>query len=311
MAFIENAPEQIVAAAKELLEKGLVEGTSGNILAWMEDGNIAVYSFFARLPAAMTVDDIVIVNPAGDVVSGERGPTSEKYLHLAAMNAYEDIAVCIHSHAVYATMFAVAHQDIPSCIDESTVYLGGDIRCTEYCFEWFWPSWPSRSSRPSRAEVPRSSPTTGWWPSGRPCRRRCTTPLSWSARPRSSGGPSSSAASSRCPRRSTRTSARDYTSPPMMSEGRICSRLAELGLRLHGPHPPHDPLDAGGDPSGRGAHIRPASPDRRRADCVLALGRHRDGGGGSEAAAVCALTALAVLEQELGSLDRALSAPSQ
>jgi len=25
--FIENAPEQIVAAAKELLEKGLVEGT--------------------------------------------------------------------------------------------------------------------------------------------------------------------------------------------------------------------------------------------------------------------------------------------
>jgi len=46
--------------------------------------------------------------------------------------AYDDIAVCIHSHAVYATMFAVAHQDIPSCIDEFTVYLGGDIHCTEY-----------------------------------------------------------------------------------------------------------------------------------------------------------------------------------
>ncbi len=65
-------------------------------------------------------------------MAGERGPTSEKYLHLAVMNAYEDIAVCIHSHAVHATMFAVAHQDIPSCIDEFTVYLGGDIRCTEY-----------------------------------------------------------------------------------------------------------------------------------------------------------------------------------
>ena len=72
------------------------------------------------------------MNPAGDVVAGERGPTSEKYLHLAVMNAYEDIGVCIHSHAVHATMFAVAHHDIPSCIDEFTVYLGGDIRCTEY-----------------------------------------------------------------------------------------------------------------------------------------------------------------------------------
>jgi len=129
--FIENAPQQIVAAAKELLEKGLVEGTSGNISARMENGNIAVTpsSLDYRL---MTVEDIVIVNPEGDVVSGERGPTSEKYLHIAVQAAYEEFAVCIHSHAVHATMFAVAHQDIPSCIDEFTVYLGGDIRCSEY-----------------------------------------------------------------------------------------------------------------------------------------------------------------------------------
>ena len=97
----------------------------------MEDGNIAVTPSSLDYEV-MTVDDIVIVNPEGEVVRGERGPTSEKYLHLAVQAAYEDIAVCIHSHAVHATMFAVAHQDIPSCIDEFTVYLGGDIRCTEY-----------------------------------------------------------------------------------------------------------------------------------------------------------------------------------
>jgi L-fuculose-phosphate aldolase len=129
--FVENAPEQILAAAKELLEKGLVEGTSGNLSARMEDGNIAVTpsSLDYRI---MELDDIVIVNPAGDTVSGHRAPTSEKYLHLACLAAYEDIAVVIHSHAVYATMFAVAQQPIPSCIDEFTVYLGGDVRCTDY-----------------------------------------------------------------------------------------------------------------------------------------------------------------------------------
>jgi L-fuculose-phosphate aldolase len=131
MGFIENAPEQIVAAAQELLSKGLVEGTSGNISARMENGNVALTpsSLDYRV---MTVDDICVVDAAGEQVAGERGPTSEKYLHMAVMNAYEDIAVCIHSHAVHATMFAVAHQDVPSCIDEFTVYLGGDIRCTEY-----------------------------------------------------------------------------------------------------------------------------------------------------------------------------------
>jgi L-fuculose-phosphate aldolase len=129
--FIENAPEQVLAAAKELLEKGLVEGTSGNISARMENGNVAL------TPSSldyrdMKLEDIVIVNPEGETVQGERAPTSEKYLHMACLTAYEDIAVVIHSHAVYATMFAVAQQDIPSCIDEFTVYLGGDVRCTEY-----------------------------------------------------------------------------------------------------------------------------------------------------------------------------------
>jgi L-fuculose-phosphate aldolase len=130
--FIEDAPAQVLAAAKELLEKGLVEGTSGNISARQEDGNIAVTpsSLDYRV---MQLEDIVIVNPAGEVVSGDKAPTSEKYLHLACLAAYEDIAVVIHSHAVHATMFAVAQQDIPSCIDEFTVYLGGDIRCTDYC----------------------------------------------------------------------------------------------------------------------------------------------------------------------------------
>jgi L-fuculose-phosphate aldolase len=129
--FIENAPQQILAAAQELLEKGLVEGTSGNISARQEDGTIAVTpsSLDYRV---MTLEDIVVIDPSGEVVSGTRPPTSEKKLHLACMAAYEDIAVVIHSHAVHATMFAVAQQPIPACIDEFTVYLGGDVRCTEY-----------------------------------------------------------------------------------------------------------------------------------------------------------------------------------
>jgi L-fuculose-phosphate aldolase len=129
--FVENAPEQVLAAAKELLEKGLVEGTSGNISARQEDGTIAVTPSSLDY-REMELEDIVIINPDGDVVSGTRAPTSEKKLHLACLAAFDDIAVVIHSHAVYATMFAVAQQPIPSCIDEFTVYLGGEVRCTEY-----------------------------------------------------------------------------------------------------------------------------------------------------------------------------------
>ena len=38
----------------------------------------------------------------------------------------------IHSHPVHATMFAVARQPIPACVDEFAIYVGGDVRCAEY-----------------------------------------------------------------------------------------------------------------------------------------------------------------------------------
>ncbi len=86
--------------------------------------------------------------------------------------------------------------------------------------------------------------------------------------------------------------------------GRIADRLASLGLTLHGPHPPHDPLDAvvvHGD-------VARTSGQLPRIDgeltCVGTLGARRHCGAGRTAAEVCALNALAVLEHALGSLDR-------
>jgi L-fuculose-phosphate aldolase len=128
---IDNAAELVLHTAKELLEKGLVEGTAGNISARQEDGNLCVTPSSLDY-REMTLDDLVVISPAGEVVSGHRAPTSEKLLHMSCMAAFDDIAAVIHSHAVHASMFAVAQQPLPACIDEFSVYVGGDVRCTEY-----------------------------------------------------------------------------------------------------------------------------------------------------------------------------------
>jgi enamine deaminase RidA (YjgF/YER057c/UK114 family) len=89
-----------------------------------------------------------------------------------------------------------------------------------------------------------------------------------------------------------------------MSDGTIRARLTELGLTLHGPHPPHDPLDAVVVHDG----VARTSGQLPRIDgqltCLGHLGADVTVEEGREAAAVCALNALAVLEAELGSLDR-------
>jgi enamine deaminase RidA (YjgF/YER057c/UK114 family) len=89
-----------------------------------------------------------------------------------------------------------------------------------------------------------------------------------------------------------------------VTPGRITARLAELGLILYGPHPPHDPLDAVVVHAG----VARTSGQLPRIDgeltCLGRLGDTVTVEEGRRAAAVCALNALAVLEEALGSLDR-------
>jgi L-fuculose-phosphate aldolase len=131
--FVKDAPEAVLATAKDMLKRGLTEGTAGNISARQEDGTVVITPSSVDYDE-MTLDDLVVVALDGEVVSAKEGrsPSSEKMLHLSCYRAFDDIGSVIHSHPVYATMFAVAHQNIPACIDEFTVYVGGDVRVTEY-----------------------------------------------------------------------------------------------------------------------------------------------------------------------------------
>ena len=123
----------MLAAAKDMLRRGLVEGTAGNISARREDGNLVITPSSVDYQD-MALDDLVLVDPDGAVLAAKdgRGPSTEMQLHLACYRAFDDIGSVIHSHPVWATMFAVAHQPIPACIDEFAVYCGGDIRCADY-----------------------------------------------------------------------------------------------------------------------------------------------------------------------------------
>jgi L-fuculose-phosphate aldolase len=126
-----TTPQAVLAAAQRMLAEGLVEGTAGNISGRLADGRVCLTP--SSVPYdTMTLDDLVVVDLDGAVVSGERAPTTEKDLHLATLRRYPELGSVIHTHAVYATMFALAHEPIPAVIEEVVVYLGGDVPCCEY-----------------------------------------------------------------------------------------------------------------------------------------------------------------------------------
>ena len=133
MRYVDDAPGAVLTAAKEMLRRGLVEGTAGNISARQEDATIVITPSSVDY-AEMQLDDLVVIDLDGSTLSAKEGrsASSEKLLHLACYQAFDDVGSVIHSHPVFATMFAITHQDIPPCIDEFSIYVGGAVRCTRY-----------------------------------------------------------------------------------------------------------------------------------------------------------------------------------
>lgn len=123
--------EMVLWTAQEMLRSGLVEGTAGNLGARLPDGN-AVLTPSSLDYLEMTLDDLVVTDLDGNVLEGERSPTTEKALHLNALRLHDDIDATMHCHARFATMFSVTRQPIPAVIEEVVVYVGGDIEVADY-----------------------------------------------------------------------------------------------------------------------------------------------------------------------------------
>jgi L-fuculose-phosphate aldolase len=123
--------EQVFQACLKMLRVGLTGGTSGNISMRVDDSTIAISPSSVDYED-MEVDDIVIVDLEGEKVAGTLNASSEWQLHTECYKLYPEISSVVHTHPLYASMFAVTHQPIPVVLDEFSVYVGGEVPVSEY-----------------------------------------------------------------------------------------------------------------------------------------------------------------------------------
>jgi L-fuculose-phosphate aldolase len=131
MPEIDRVRAEVLAAARELDERGLVSGTAGNVSGKVDDSRFVLTP--SSVPySSMTLEDLVVVDLEGELLEGHRSPTSEMALHLECYRLYPEVGGVVHCHARHASMFAVAHRPIPAGIDEFVIYIGGDVPCADY-----------------------------------------------------------------------------------------------------------------------------------------------------------------------------------
>ncbi len=129
--LMEKARIELIKYGKKLVEAGLTKGTGGNLSVFdREHARVAItpsgIDFFEIKP-----EDIVIIDLEGNVIEGERTPSSEWEMHLMPYRTREDIDAVIHAHTMWATVIACLRWDLPA-----THYMiavaGPTVRCAEY-----------------------------------------------------------------------------------------------------------------------------------------------------------------------------------
>lgn len=109
---------------------GLVTFTWGNVSGIDRATGLVVIKPSGVEYDTMTVEDMVIVDLNGNVIEGQRKPSSDTATHLELYKAFPNIGGVVHTHSRYATAWAQAGKDIPAYGTTHADYFYGAIPCT-------------------------------------------------------------------------------------------------------------------------------------------------------------------------------------
>lgn len=123
--------KQRVLDANLMLPKyGLVTFTWGNVSEIDRDNGVIAIKPSGVEYDNMTVDDIVVVDLAGNVIEGKLNPSSDTATHIELYKAYPALGGVVHTHSKKATIWAQSSADIPALGTTHADYFYGDIPCT-------------------------------------------------------------------------------------------------------------------------------------------------------------------------------------
>jgi L-ribulose-5-phosphate 4-epimerase len=122
--------ERAWAANQEIPKRGLAIYTFGNVSAFDAERGVLAIKPSGVEYERLTVDDLVVVDLAGEIVEGKLRPSSDTKTHLVLYRAWKGIGGVVHTHSTYATSWAQARLPIPVYGTTHADHLAEDVPCT-------------------------------------------------------------------------------------------------------------------------------------------------------------------------------------
>ncbi len=129
--MLEELKNQVCRANLELVARGVVIYTWGNVSGISSDRKFMVIKPSGVSYDEMSPDDMVVVDVnSGQRVEGKWNPSSDTKTHLELYRKYSSIKGIVHTHSVNAVAFAQAGISIPALGTTHADYFYGNIPCT-------------------------------------------------------------------------------------------------------------------------------------------------------------------------------------
>jgi L-ribulose-5-phosphate 4-epimerase len=122
--------EAVYRANLELVEKGLVVSTFGNV-----SGIDRELGLIAIKPSGVEYDDLspanmVLLDLEGRRVEGDLNPSSDTKTHVRLYKEFPEIRGVVHTHSLHATAWAQARLPLPCLGTTHADYFHGPVPCT-------------------------------------------------------------------------------------------------------------------------------------------------------------------------------------
>jgi len=129
--MLEELKERVCEANLRLVREGLVRLTWGNASGLSRQDGVLVIKPSGVPYDRMRPEHMVVVSlETGEVVEGDLRPSSDTPTHRELYRAFPEIGGIVHTHSLYATIWAQACREIPPLGTTHADYFRGPVPCT-------------------------------------------------------------------------------------------------------------------------------------------------------------------------------------
>ncbi len=130
MSMLNDLKRELIEYGKLAGIKNFTPGYSGNMSARFEDKILITSSGSAN--GYLSEEELVLMDFKGNLVEGDKKPSSEKMLHVEFYKRRPDVNYIIHVHSPYLSSFACCRIPLDEPVMAENVFYFGQIPLADY-----------------------------------------------------------------------------------------------------------------------------------------------------------------------------------